>query len=340
MVQRQSMKTSYKKAGVDIKKANNLVRWIKQKTSVSLHPLGSDYACLQPFPLAQYKNPVLAASTDGVGSKIKLASYFREWEGVGQDLVAMCVNDLICTGAKPLFFLDYYACEKLNVSQARSFLKGLEKACQEALCPLLGGETAEIPGLYKDSEADCAGFCVGVVERSKILKAQKVRAADDIVAFKSSGFHSNGYSLLRKIYKSPADLKKYKKTLLQPTRLYTFLSPYLDRIHGLKVMAHVTGGGLDNLSRVLPSGLQAKLSPWSVPSCFLDVKKRANLSWKEMLKVFNCGLGIILIVKHKEALLKFFPSEEIIDLGKVEKREKPSKSWTLNLKSMQKLNPC
>ena len=160
-------KLDYKTAGVDIKKADNLVRWIKKKTSVPSDPLGSDYACLFPFPLSQYKNPVLAASTDGVGTKLKLASYFSEWEGIGQDLVAMCVNDLICVGAKPLFFLDYYACGKLNKSQAKSFLKGLQKACTEAFCPLLGGETAELPGLYQSLDADCAGFCVGVVEKSK-----------------------------------------------------------------------------------------------------------------------------------------------------------------------------
>ena len=288
--------------------------------------------------MAQYKNPVLAASTDGVGTKLKLASYFREWGGIGQDLVAMCVNDLICTGAKPLFFLDYYACGKLNKAQAKSFLKGLQKACKEASCPLLGGETAELPGLYQGLDVDCAGFCVGVVEKSKILSAQKVQLNDDIVAFKSSGFHSNGYSLLRKIYKSPASLKKNKKVLLRPTKLYTFLSPYLNKMSGLRAIAHITGGGLDNLSRIFPPSLMAELNPWSVPSCFLDVKKRAGLSWKELLQTFNCGLGLILIIKHKESLLKFFPSEEIVYLGKVEKRKKSAKAWNLNLKAMEKHN--
>lgn len=331
-------KIDYNTAGVNIKKADDLVRWIKKKTPVSFHSLGNDYASLFPFPLSQYKNPVLAASTDGVGTKLKLASYFREWEGIGQDLVAMCVNDLICTGAKPLFFLDYYACGKLNSSQAKSFLKGLQKACKEAFCPLLGGETAELPGLYQGSNIDCAGFCVGVVEKSKILKAQKVRFGDDIVAFKSVGFHSNGYSLLRKIYKSPTSLKKNKKILLQPTKLYTFLSPYLDKTRDLRAMAHITGGGLDNLSRILPAGLKAELNPWSVPSCFLDVKKRAGLSWKELLQTFNCGLGLILIIKHKESLLKFFPSKEIVFLGKVGKRKSSNKAWSLNLKAMEKHN--
>ena len=327
-------KMNYKKSGVDIKEANHLVRWIKHKTSVPAGPLGSDYACLWPFSKAQYKTPVLAASTDGVGTKLKLASYFNEWKGIGQDLVAMCVNDLICTGAKPLFFLDYYACGTLNKSQAQSFLKGLEKACQEAACPLLGGETAELPGLYQKGDMDCAGFCVGVVEKSKILAARRVRAGDDVVAFKSSGFHSNGYSLLRKIYNSPSDLKKYRKALMKPTRLYTFLTPYLGQIKRLRAMAHITGGGLDNLSRILPQGLRANLKPWPIPSGFLDVKRRAGLSWRELLQTFNCGLGLVLIVKNKKNLFSLFPSEDIIDLGTVEKTNKTSKAWHLNFKAL------
>lgn len=330
-------KMSYKKSGVDIKKANHLVQWIKTKTSVSLQPLGNDYACLWPFSVNQYKNPVLAASTDGVGTKLKLAGYFNEWEGIGQDLVAMCVNDLICTGAKPLFFLDYYACGKLSRSQAQSFFKGLERACREAVCPLLGGETAELPGFYRSREIDCAGFCVGVVERSKILKAERVKPGDDIVAFKSSGFHSNGYSLLRKIYKSPAVLKKNKKVLMKPTRLYTFLVPFLEQIKGLRAIAHITGGGLDNISRILPQGLKADLKPWPVPPWFLNVKHRAKLSWRDLLTVFNCGLGLVLIVKDKSILSSLFPSEDIIFIGKVKETRNP-KTWNLDFKSMEAVN--
>ena len=163
-------KNSYKKAGVDIKKAESLVQWIKQTSFTGASSLGNDYASLFPFPFQSYKEPVLAASTDGVGTKLKLAGYFSEWEGIGQDLVAMCVNDLICVGAKPLFFLDYYACGELDKTQAKAFLRGLQKACKEAVCPLVGGETAELPGLYKAPDIDCAGFCVGVVEKSKNFK--------------------------------------------------------------------------------------------------------------------------------------------------------------------------
>lgn len=326
----------YKKAGVDIEKADRLVHWIKKQSSFK--SLGNDYASLYPFPVDKYKNPVLASSTDGVGTKVKLAAYFRKWGGLGQDLVAMCVNDLICTGAKPLFFLDYYATGQLHPSQAKAFFKGLSQACRQAECPLVGGETAELPGLYEGSDMDCAGFSLGVVERSKVLGAKKVSLLDDILAFKSSGFHSNGYSLLRKVYKSPLDLKKNKNLLMKPTRLYTFLKPHSGKIKGLKAMAHITGGGLDNISRILPSKFQADLKPWKIPTPFLDVKKRAGLNWKDLLQTFNSGLGMVLIVKDKKEIFSLFPKEEIIDLGKVVKRKKSSSSWSLDFKALERVN--
>ena len=332
-----SLKVNYKKAGVDIKKADRLVSWIKAENPFFQKNLGSDYASLYPLNLSGYKEPVIASSTDGVGTKLKLAGYFRSWEGLGQDLLAMCLNDLLCVGAKPLFFLDYYACGRLEPSQAKAFLKGLKRACEEANCPLAGGETAELPGLYQNSDMDCAGFCVGIVEKSKILKPQLVKAQDDIVAFKSSGFHSNGYSLLREIYKRPADLKRHKKTLLQPTRLYSFLTPFLDQIKGLKAMAHITGGGLDNLSRIVPKPLQAQLKPWEIPDCFLNVKQRSGLTWKEMMKTFNCGLGLVMILKNKKVLYDLFPEEEIISLGQIttlKAQNKKQASWTLDFKNL------
>ena len=329
----------YKSAGVDIKKAQALVHWIKKHTGA---PLGlsfhNDYASLFPFPLGGYKNPVLAASTDGVGTKVKLAAYFDEWGGLGQDLLAMCVNDLICTGAQPLFFLDYYACGRLNQRQAKAFLKGLNKACRTANCPLVGGETAEMPGLYTSNDIDCAGFCVGVVEQSRILSSSKLRAGDKIIGLKSAGFHSNGYSLLRKIYNSPADLKKHKKSLLKPTRLYTFLSPLFEYIKGLRAMAHITGGGLNNLSRIIPPHLVAQLEPWRVPACFLSAKQRAGLSWKNLLQVFNCGLGLVLIVKDPKQLARHLPKEEIIPLGHIEENRQKGGKWHLSLKDMARQN--
>ena len=329
---------NYKKAGVDVKKSADLVGWMKEKGFLPLKVLGSDYASLFPFPFHKYKEPVIAASTDGVGTKLKLATHFSQWEGIGRDLVAMCVNDLLCVGAQPLFFLDYYACEKLDKKQAKAFFKGLKKACEEADCPLVGGETAELPGLYKAPDIDCAGFCVGVVEKAKILKPGNVCLGDDVLAFPSSGFHSNGYSLIRKIYKRDLDLKKRRKTLMEPTRLYTFLNPYLNKIRGLRSIAHITGGGLDNLSRILPSSMSIPLKAWSVPACFLDLKKRGRLSWKEMLKTFNCGLGLVLIVKNKKEIFKKFPKEKIIDLGTVKKRNPSCPSWSVDFKVFAKKN--
>ncbi len=345
-------KLNYKKSGVNIQKAEKLVRWIK-KTNPSPHAFSaSDYAALWPFPTAEFQKPVLVATTDGVGTKLKIAHHFKTWEGIGQDLVAMCVNDLICVGAKPLFFMDYYACGQLKPLQAKAFLKGLKKACHEATCPLSGGEIAEMAGFYPAGEVDCAGFCVGVVEKSKILKPHRVRPGDDIVAFKSSGFHSNGYSLLRKIYNSPSQLKKHKKNLIRPTKLYAFLSDHFHQIRGLRAIAHITGGGLDNLSRILPKGLVADLKPWLIPSCFLDVKQKANLSWRALLQTFNCGLGLVLIVQNKKSLFSLFPEEELIDLGKVvhsslwspaqkrrgllwsQVKNGGSKSWRLNFRKL------
>ena len=326
-------KINYKKAGVNVKKADHLVQWIK-KSQPFKNALGSDYASLWPLSLSGYKEPVLASSTDGVGTKLKLANHFSDWSGLGQDLLAMCLNDLICVGAKPLFFLDYYACGQLDIRQAQSFLKGLQKACGTANCPLVGGETAELAGLYQKKDIDCAGFCVGIVEKSKILSPKLVKLNDDIVAFKSSGFHSNGYSLLRKIYKSPSALKKKQKVLMEPTRLYSFLTPFLDQIPGLRAIAHITGGGLDNLSRILPKHLKADLKAWPVPDCFLELKQKAHLTWKELLQTFNCGLGLALILKDKQKLYNLFPTEPIIELGKVTKRKKSDSAWSLDFKSM------
>lgn len=293
---------TYKKSGVDVEKADRLTQWIK-KRNPDLYP-GSDYAALFPFPQKGFKNLVLASSADGAGTKVKLAGYFKKWDGLGQDLLAMCVNDLLCVGARPLFFLDYYACGKLDVLSFKEFLKGLERACKKASCALVGGETAELPGLYSRRDFDCAGFALGVVEKQNILGADRVRPGDEIIALRSNGFHSNGYSLLRKIYKTKKDLEANKRLLLRPTRLYTFLTAHLNNLKGLKAMAHITGGGLNNISRITPQGLTASLQPWRIPPCFLEVKKRADLSWPSLLKTFNCGLGMVMILSDKNELFK------------------------------------
>ena len=331
---------TYKKAGVNIEKADRLVSWIK-KRSPDLYP-GANYASLFPFPRQKYKNPVLAGATDGVGTKVKLAGHFKKWDTVGQDLVAMCVNDLLCVGAEPLFFLDYYACGLLDISMAKEFLKGVERACRKASCALVGGETAELPGLYAKGDFDCAGFALGVVEQSRILGARRVRAGDEIVAVKSNGFHSNGYSLLRKIYKTEEDLNNRKSLLLRPTKLYTSLLPRMKRLSGLKALAHITGGGLDNISRIIPRGLLAELKPWKVPPCFLEVKDRADLSWSSLLKTFNCGLGLVMILSNREELLKknAVTKRDLISLGRVVRHSPvaPEKKWRLNLKDMETKN--
>lgn len=330
---------TYKKSGVDIKKAEGLVSWIK-KRNPDLYP-GSDYASLFPFPHHQYKNPVLVSATDGVGTKVKLAAYFKKWDTVGQDLVAMCVNDLICVGAKPLFFLDYYACGKLDIPSAREFLKGLERACKKSFCDLVGGETAELPGLYAPGDFDCAGFALGVVEKSHILGAHRVKEGDEIIALKSSGFHSNGYSLLREVYKTGKDREARKQLLLRPTKLYAFLSSHFSHIKGLRALAHITGGGLDNISRIIPEGLVARLNPWKVPSCFLDVKTRAKLSWLSLLKTFNCGLGLVMVLSDREELFQknIVTKKDVISLGRVVSGSgSRKKRWTLNLKDMDAIH--
>lgn len=333
-------KIDYKSSGVDILKADRLVSWIKKQKSFASSPLGSDYASFVSFSPSRYQNPVLACSTDGIGTKVKLARYFSQWGSLGQDLVAMCVNDLICVGAHPLAFLDYYACGQLDLNQSKSFLRGLHKACEQASCPLIGGETAELPGMYSKGDIDCAGFALGVVDKGKILGPQKVRLGDEIVALKSSGFHSNGYSLLRKIYKTSHDLNSRKKILMEPTRLYTFLLKHLPRLKGLRAMAHITGGGLDNLLRILPAKTYAQLHPWLVPSCFLDVKTRAKLSWPSLLKTLNCGLGFILILRKKEEFLKqnIVHQKDLVVLGQVCKSKKTKPYWDLDFKSMDQKN--
>ena len=308
----------YKKAGVDIQKAEGLVTWLKEAVFTK-KSLGSDFCSYFPFPEKNYRDPVLTSSADGVGTKVKLASYYKQWSTIGQDLVAMCVNDLICSGSKPLFFLDYYSCGQLDTGQVKEFLNGVNEACKKAHCPLLGGETAELPGLYKKDDFDCAGFALGVVERSDILGPHHVEPGDEILALKSSGFHSNGYSLLRKLYSSSEDLSKQKSAFMEPTALYTFLAPHFKEIKGLKAIAHITGGGLNNISRIIPKGLTAQLQPWTVPTGFLEVKDKGGLSWESFLTTFNCGVGLVLILSQKQNFLdtNLVPKDQVIDLGQV-----------------------
>ncbi|MEZ4872785.1 MAG: phosphoribosylformylglycinamidine cyclo-ligase [Bdellovibrionales bacterium] len=296
----------YKSAGVDIEQGEALVEWLKADEKSLQSPYGQvlsgigGFAALFATNFKAMKSPVLVSATDGIGTKVKLAAQFKKYKGVGQDLVAMCVNDLICVGATPLFFLDYYATGKLEQSAAREFLQGVRDACAQSGCSLIGGETAEMPGVYQVGDFDAAGFCVGVVDKEKIFQPHWVKAGDAVIGIASNGFHSNGYSLLRQLFGE--DMQAWQEELLQPTHLYPQLWELLRsdnvEIHGL---AHITGGGMDNIVRVLPTGLDVQLEPWNVPEPFLEAKKRGQLSWLQLLKTFNCGVGLAVIAPASNA---------------------------------------
>lgn len=306
---------TYRDAGVDIDAGDALVQRIKSVAKRTRRPevLGGlgGFGALCELP-EKYKHPVLVSGTDGVGTKLKLAVEYGIHDSIGIDLVAMCVNDLIVTGAEPLFFLDYYATGKLDVKAAAEVVTGIGLGCEMAGCALIGGETAEMPGMYEGSDYDLAGFCVGVVEKAKIIDGSKVSAGDKLVALPSSGIHSNGYSLVRKIIEERSidvgatilDGKPLPDMLLEPTRIY--VKTLLKLIEALPVhaIAHITGGGLtENLPRVYPETMQANihLGSWAMPSIFQWIQEQANIDAGEMLKTFNCGVGIILALPEDQA---------------------------------------
>ena len=301
---------SYKDAGVDIAAGNALVEQIKgiakaTHRSEVLAGLGG-FGGLFALPSNDYKEPILVAGTDGVGTKLKLAIELQQHTTIGIDLVAMCVNDLIVQGAAPLFFLDYYATSKLEVEIARQVIQGIGNGCQQAGCALLGGETAEMPGIYQSKDYDLAGFCVGVVDKSNLITGTNIKAGDAIIALASSGPHSNGYSLIRKIITTHnIDLQEkfanssLGETLLTPTKIY--VKPVLEllqqqTVHGI---AHITGGGLlENIPRILPTACTAVLhkTSWQWPPIFTWLQQQGNINEQEMLLTFNCGVGMVLIV--------------------------------------------
>ncbi|NQZ01238.1 MAG: phosphoribosylformylglycinamidine cyclo-ligase [Bdellovibrionales bacterium] len=295
------MGLDYKQAGVDIDQGEALVDWLKStqpKKWPHQERLVGGIGGFSALFRADFQNmtePCLVSCTDGVGTKVKLATHFGSYQGVGQDLVAMCVNDMICVGAQPLFFLDYYSTGKLEQEAARDFLEGVRQACLKSEMALIGGETAEMPDVYSAGEFDCAGFSVGVVDRPKALGAHRVSAGDALVWVSSSGFHSNGFSLIRKVFAE--DLDQHKDELLKPTALYPELVSQL-RASSVEIsaIANITGGGMDNIPRVLPENLMAKLQPWSVPQPFLQVKTRAELDWPDLLRTLNCGVGLVLVL--------------------------------------------
>jgi phosphoribosylformylglycinamidine cyclo-ligase len=307
---------SYKDAGVDIDAGEALVERIKSVAKRTRRPevmggLGG-FGALCEIP-AGYKQPVLVSGTDGVGTKLRLALNLNQHDSIGIDLVAMCVNDLIVCGAEPLFFLDYYATGKLNVEVATQVVTGIGAGCELAGCALVGGETAEMPGMYEGEDYDLAGFCVGVVEKADIIDGTKVAAGDTLLALPSSGPHSNGYSLIRKIIEvAGADIeniqldgKPLTELLMAPTRIY--VKPLLQLIKTtgtVKAMAHITGGGLiENIPRVLPEGSQAiiDINSWQRPAVFDWLQAQGNVNEIEMHRVLNCGVGMIICVAAEDA---------------------------------------
>ena len=311
----QSSSLTYKDAGVDIDSGNQLVDRIKPlvKRTHRSGVMGNVGGFGALFKLADtgYKNPILVSGTDGVGTKLRLAIEMGKHDTIGIDLVAMCVNDLIVQGAEPLFFLDYYATSKLSVDIAADVISGIAAGCEQSGCALIGGETAEMPDMYSAGDYDLAGFCVGVVEEEDLIDGSKVKAGNALIGIASSGPHSNGYSLVRKVLEvSNTSLSEdfngrpIGEVLLEPTRLY--VKPLLDVISKFSVhaLAHITGGGLlENIPRVMPENCAAIVDPssWETPEIFNWLQEKGNIDQTEMYRTFNCGIGMVLIVENNQA---------------------------------------
>ncbi len=328
---------SYRDAGVDIDAGDALVENIKPFAKRTMRPevLGGLGGFGALFEISKkYKNPVLVSGTDGVGTKLKLAFMLDKHDTVGIDLVAMSVNDILVQGAEPLFFLDYFACGKLDVATATDVIKGIAAGCEQAGCALIGGETAEMPGMYPAGEYDLAGFAVGAAEKDKLINGSTIAAGDAVLGLASSGAHSNGYSLIRKIIeRSGIDLnsdfhgRPLRDVVLAPTRIY--VRPVLALMEQLPVkgMAHITGGGLlENIPRVLPENLMAVLNKnsWDMPPLFSWMQQEGNVAEKEMHRTFNCGIGMAVIVAAADAeramqLLRE-SGETVWQIGSIENR--------------------
>lgn len=337
--------TAYKQAGVDIDAGNELVERIKPaiKNTMRKGVMGGVGGFGAFFDLKEtgYKDPVLVSSTDGVGTKIAIAIETGRHDTIGIDLVAMCVNDLIVQGAEPLFFLDYFASGKLEVETAQAVIEGIARGCQESGCALIGGETAEMPGMYKEGDYDLAGFCVGAVERDCMLTGKNIEEGDCVLGLASSGLHSNGFSLVRKIireegisFDAPApfdtSFSSLGEALLVPTRLYvsSLLGVIKDFPDLIKGLANITGGGLiENVPRILPSGLNVLIDRdrWKMPPVFKWLAEKGHLEEGDLFRALNCGIGMVVICSQtqKETLVKRLEDlgESVYELGKVIKNE-------------------
>jgi phosphoribosylformylglycinamidine cyclo-ligase len=330
---------SYRDAGVDIEAGDQLVENIKPFAKRTLRDgvLGGigGFGALFEVP-KNYKEPVLVSGTDGVGTKLKLAFHLNRHDTVGIDLVAMSVNDILVQGAEPLFFLDYFACGKLDVATATQVVKGIAAGCEQAGCALIGGETAEMPGMYPPGEYDLAGFAVGAVEKSRIIDGKDIVPGDAVLGLASSGAHSNGYSLIRKIVDSSGtdlssafDGRTLGEALLAPTRIY--VKPVLAALREVPVkgLAHITGGGLlENVPRVLPEEVCAALkkSAWPLPPLFEWLQKNGNVAEQEMHRVFNCGIGMVVVVAaaHAERAMQALQreGETVFRIGEIRSRRR------------------
>jgi phosphoribosylformylglycinamidine cyclo-ligase len=304
---------SYRDSGVDIDAGNELVERIKPaiKSTYRKGCVGSigGFGGLFELPLDRYTHPLLVSGTDGVGTKLKLAIELEKYQTIGIDLVAMCANDIAVLGAEALFFLDYYATGKLSLEVAEQVITGIADGCKLAGCALIGGETAEMPGIYSEGDFDLAGFCVGIVEKGQVINGENITAGNTLIALGSSGPHSNGYSLIRKVIEvSGVDLKQacgdesLADALIKPTRIYVKNLLSLTQQEPVLAMAHITGGGLtENIPRVLPEHLSAKIdcSSWTIPPVFEWLRQAGNIETSEMYRTFNCGVGMILVVDNE-----------------------------------------
>ena len=330
---------SYRDAGVDIDAGDQLVENIKPFAKRTMRPevlgdLGGFGALVEISK--KYQNPVLVSGTDGVGTKLKLAFDWDKHDTVGIDLVAMSVNDILVQGAEPLFFLDYFACGKLDVARATDVIKGIAQGCEESGCALIGGETAEMPGMYPEGEYDLAGFAVGVVEKDQVINGRSIVAGDVVLGLASNGAHSNGYSLVRKIIeRDQPDLdaefdngNTLRQAIIAPTRLY--VKPILAALKQftIKGMAHITGGGItENVPRVLPDNTVAQIDAqaWELPKLFQWLQQAGNVDAQEMYRTFNCGIGMVVIIAKEDAdAVQAFLAEQgetVYRLGEIRARQ-------------------
>ena len=323
------MNNTYKSAGVDKEEGYKTVDKIKSAVAEThnknvLNNLGSFGAF---YAIGEYKNPVLVSGTDGVGTKLKIALDTKKYDSIGIDCFAMCANDILCHGAKPLFFLDYLACGKLDSNVASEIVLGMVKACKDNECALIGGETAEMPGMYQVGDYDVAGFCVGIVERDEIIDGSKIKKGDKIIAIPSSGFHSNGFSLVRKVFpnfEEEFEGKPLYETLLEPTRLYYQPIHQLLKEVSLSGIAHITGGGLiENVPRIIPNGLCAAIQTEKIriPSIMLELEKRGNVDRMEMFGTFNMGVGMVVVVDEKDAEKVLSMLKDAYEIGEITENE-------------------